>query len=182
MSYDLNMFGLPITIPSNSNMHIIFVRDRKVEGVNFVTRDERLQWPTKGPIWPADNVGIARISNHGEVLIFNISANLKFKIGAQESPGGIVEVSYRLPLVTQLGVGGAVSFYVVNLSQDPVLVELPNEVIAQPQGSKVRRSVQVDQRKITFFDQLPILMQSQHKWSGNAMLDPDQRKTKKPKK
>lgn len=176
MSYEINFFGLPILIPPNTTMPIIRIhKDRKVDSLAFVNESSHaFKWPTKERILPSESVGVIELSNHGNADLFDISATVTFNIGAQKGPGGTSQVRLELPLVANLNVGGnPVNYYVVNESPDAVIVALPQSVMAQLQGED-RRTIGVEVRQITFFDKIPMLLPSWHKWIGDTMLQPSQ--------
>lgn len=183
-SYNLNLIGLPIAIDPYSSIVLIRVRQDRTVNAGTIINDKavRLAWPTSETITPPEQTGQIQLSNHGDVGVFNVSYSLKLSIGSKGGPEGIVAVDVNLPLIDLPMGGRPISFYIVNQSSFPVLIELSDTVLLDVQGEKVRRVVKVQPRDITFFDKAPILEMSWHKWSGDKMLTPDLWKTRKGKK
>lgn len=177
VAYDLNLIGLPIPIEPFTTKHIIAIKEgRKVKLEKFVNNeDKRVIWPTTEPIIPPEQVGKIVVSNQGNVALFNMSYPVTISIGGTAMPGGVTDVTLKLPL-HDLPVGKKVSFYIVNQSSDEGIIRLSKEAEVQVQGETGRRQVMMQTRELTFFDQIPMLKSSYHKWAGNKILEPDQRK------
>lgn len=177
-SYDLNMFGLPIRWKAYSQLSIVVIRQsRKVEMVNMVNNGAKdliwpTQWPTKSP-FPSVSVGIIRLSNHGSVGAYNLAYSVAFSIGTQKGPGGIERASITLPLVNVPVNGQSPEFYIVNQSEYPAMIELSRTAVVSVQGEKTRRTIALQVRDLTFFDKIPLLMESPRKWKGDQIVDPD---------
>jgi hypothetical protein len=176
VSYELKQDGLPIPIQAHTSIPITFVRpDRTVETVDIInSSDKQYLWPLKQTP-KAEGLGLVTFSNHGKVTAFDISAAVNFKIGAENDPGGIIDVMLKLPLIGTLKAGDSSSpFYVVNQSSYVAMVELPDNAAMQIQGENERRQISLPVRNVTFFDRMPLMLPpTDNKWKAETMLKQD---------
>jgi hypothetical protein len=179
-AYDVRLSGLPIIIPPRSQIEIARIKeDRTIETTTFSNSFPReWPWPTKKEIFPMEAVGFIVLSNHGNVDVFNVAYTVRVNLGAQRDPGGISTLNLSLPLCN-IPSGKSVEFPVVNQSSITAVVELTGTGDIQVKGETVRRTLEFQRRALTFFDALPVLGPSLHKWKGDSILEPDQRKTNK---
>ena len=169
--------GLPLTVPPNQTLALIVVRpNRDIKRVTVVNnKTQPYLWPTREPIFPPEYMAKIYITNHGDIAAFNISGSIKLHIGVRGT-SGIKIVPLELPLVHGLKPGDRSVIYIVNQSSYPVMTELEEDALMQVQGEKERRRIVVQRREIQFFDQVPILPQSQHEWEGDKIIKPDARR------
>jgi hypothetical protein len=125
-------------------------------------------------------VGIVRLSNHGSVGAYNLAYSVSFSIGTQKGPGGISRASITLPLVDVPVSGPNPEFYIVNQSEDPALIELSRTAVVSVQGEKTRRTIELQVRELTFFDKIPMLMGTQHRWNGDQIIGDSLRRGNSP--
>jgi hypothetical protein len=179
-SYDLDMMGLPLKVPPFSAAPIIRVRDgRKVELMNFYNSDGKVYlWPTKETLFPPAGVGIVRFSNHGNASVFNMAYSFNIRIGAEKGPGGVTTAAVKLPIFDLPANGLPREFPIVDETGLGGIVDLTNQALAEVQGSTGRQKITLSIRVITFFDKIPMLPFSTHKWDGDKILDPDMRPVK----
>jgi hypothetical protein len=173
-SYNTILMGLPIALPPNSTTAIFRIREsRKVEmSEHRNSTDQKHQWPAP-VVSPPEAVGLIKLANHGDVPVFNVSYSFRVDIGTQSSPSGIANVRTNLPIL-DLPLGESREFYIVNQSPEPAMIHLSSTAEMRVQGEHNRRVVKVQPRQVTFFDKIPTLPQSSHKWSGDMILDADQ--------
>jgi hypothetical protein len=158
MSYDMH-FG-PLAIGPYAAITAIRVIDRqKVESATIQNPEPKvLTWPKPEVGGFPQSVGIIKIANHGTVPVFNISATVRFDVGAQKSPSGTSTLNFHLPLVESLRpTDPAYQFYVVDESALGGLVVLPDTATAEVQGVDGRHTVKIAIRKLTFMDNIPML-------------------------
>jgi hypothetical protein len=174
-SYDLKLIGLPIGVKPLSTIDLVLIQaDRTVQLQGVVNdKDVPLIWPTREPITPPEQAGEIRVVNHGNIGVFNVSYPITAHIGAESDPGGTAKRSLELPLF-DLPLGGPpVIFYIVNQSSYVAVIELSRNAVGIIQGERTRRNIEVSPRAITFFDKIPVLKPSFHKWSGTQILEPN---------
>lgn len=120
VSYDVQLIGLPLTIPPHSTIPIIKVREgRKVDITQHQNTDNKpLLWPAD-KVTPPEPVSVIRFVNQGDVGVFNAAYSIKVNIGAQKDPRGVTPVPLTLP-VFNLPVGMSGGFYIVNRERRPL--------------------------------------------------------------
>ncbi len=177
--YSFNLIGLPIAIEPYANTTMILIQpDRTIQVQNVLNeKGTTLAWPTSEEIYPPENSGQINLANHGNINAFNVSYSLNVAIGAQKDTEGVVSAAVSLPLFDLPSGGRSPAFHIVNESPFAVTIGLSDSATLLLQGENNRRQIKVKPRSITFFDKIPMLFPSQHKWRGGKIFEPDQRKT-----
>jgi hypothetical protein len=179
-SYNSHLFdaALPLVIAPFSRAYIIRIHDNRTVDATIVSNDKetRLYWPAHWPsprnVFPPESFGELRLSNHGNISVFNVSYRFIISIGAKKDPGGIVDAMVILPLFDLPANGIPFVGYIVNQSSLPAMVHLSRDAVGEAQGSGSRQTFGLKPRDLTVFDKLPLLLESAHKWSGDTILPP----------
>lgn len=169
-SYDIDLLGLPLSVQPDTTLELVVIRDDGTVEVQGVKNLERgiYYWPTEKNIDPPEMVGKIRLINHGDEPAFNISYSAR--ISLSDKNGTEMERSIELPLVDLPANGSPVFFNVVNQSSYSAIVNLTDWAFVSVQGEPGRTKIKVNKRGITFFDNIPLLWASKHKWEGNTLL------------
>jgi len=173
-SYDLHVIGLPLVIAPFSAAYILRIHDnRTVDAITYPNPNSQVSyWPSKVKLFPPESVGEMRLSNHGSVSVFNATYEFIISVSSQGAEGGATNLSIRLPLIDLLVNGRPWVGYIVNQSTMAAMIHLSRDMAAQVQGEPTRRRFDLQPRDLTFFDKVPLMGISSHKWSGDRILPP----------
>jgi hypothetical protein len=172
-SYDLGNI-LPITIGPKETAHVLAIGDRTVQFIEISNPDKEKNflWPTNKDILPTEWIGLCRISNHSEKIVFNILARFEVEF-LEHGPGGrflkeTLSSAHNDVAIESIKIGNDFPIYFVNQSKYDVTVKMPDKVLLEVQGKQGKFSVQLKPRDLIFpVDQLPpSLGPSSYDWSG----------------
>jgi hypothetical protein len=171
-SYDVHLIGLPLGIAPFSAVYILRIHEgRTIDALTYPNPNPQVSyWPFYVTLFPPESVGELRLSNHGLVSVFNAAYAFMIRFGSQLE--GFTDVPIRLPLIDLPVNGRPWSGYIVNQSSLGAMIHLSRDMVAQVQGEATRRRFDLQARDLTFFDRLPLMEPSFHKWSGDQILPP----------
>jgi hypothetical protein len=173
-SYNLNFEGLPIKVSPLGAIYIIKIEeDRTIDPTTFYNSETKIvSWPVNTPrdLFPPEAFGELWLANHGSVSVFNVRYSFEIFIEGNSPKDARTVVPVTMPLL-DLPVGGPARVaYIVNQSSRIVMINLSHTAIGLVAGSRDPRSIELTPRDITFWDKLPTMFMTLHKWDGDTIL------------
>src|SRR5712692_1044585 len=176
--YDCQLFSVPISIPPQSEIHLLPLNRKRMLSQNWGLSDIRnqtdkqMQWPSKERMELAkrqQEMGTfgykCDFSNLSRVDFLNVAVplSLAFDNGA----GGTNAVRYT-PILSPLGAGSHFVFYVVNDCLPSVSASFPKTVDLSVPGESGRRNIPLNRPNRSPLEQVMMFFPTKNQWVGET--------------
>lgn len=180
VSYGLGEFFVPIPVHAKTTIRMVLIDQNRTAMLYEVTNNgqDKIFWPTDFPRECSYPVGVLRISNRGDVDVYDAVVTLTLLIGGDNIPEGLARVPLNLPPVSLPATGEPAQFYVVDQSSFGGVIQFPPNAMMQVRGERERRQIKLTHRVLAPVDNYPALIPSTYDWSQKRCKESAEQKPK----